>query len=59
LFKRFDRELRLERAGELLEQTSLSVLAIAVATGFGSVEHFGRSYRTRFATSPRRGRRAA
>ena len=44
-FKRFDRELRLERARELLEQTSLSVLAVAVATGFGSVEHFSRSYR--------------
>ena len=44
-FKRFDRELRLERARELLEQTSLSVLTVAVATGFGSVEHFGRSYR--------------
>ena len=48
-FKRFDRELRLERARELLEQTSLSVLAVAVATGFGSVEHFGRSYRARMA----------
>ena len=51
-FKRFDRELRLERARELLEQTGLSVLAVAVATGFGSVEHFGRSYRTRSARVP-------
>ena len=58
-FKRFDRELRLERARELLEQTGLSVLAVAVATGFGSMEHFSRSYRAKFASSPGRGRRAA
>jgi transcriptional regulator GlxA family with amidase domain len=58
-FKRFDRELRLERARELLEQTSLSVLDVAMATGFGSVEHFGRSYKALFGTSPRRARRSA
>jgi AraC family carnitine catabolism transcriptional activator len=58
-FKRFDRELRLERARELLEQTGLSVLAVAVATGFGSLEHFGRSYRQMFGASPSRGRQAA
>jgi AraC family carnitine catabolism transcriptional activator len=52
-FKRFDRELRLERARELLEQTGMTVMAVAVATGFGSVEHFSRSYRTRHGTSPR------
>ncbi len=56
-FKQFDRELRLERARELLEQTGLSVLDVAVATGFGSMEHFSRSYRAVFATSPGRGRR--
>lgn len=55
-FKRFDREMRLERARELLEQTSLSVLNVAVATGFASLEHFSRSYRAAFGTSPRRGR---
>lgn len=58
-FKRFDRELRLERAKELLEQTSLSVLAVAVVTGFGSVEYFSRSYRRMFGVSPRHARRAA
>jgi AraC family carnitine catabolism transcriptional activator len=56
-FKRFDRELRLERARELLEQTSLSVLDVAMATGFGSVEHFSRSYKALFGTSPGRARR--
>jgi AraC family carnitine catabolism transcriptional activator len=55
-FKRFDRELRLERARELLEQTSLTVLEIAMATGFGSVEHFSRSYRALFGTSPGKAR---
>lgn len=50
--KRFDRELRLERAKELLEQTGMTVMAVAVATGFGSVEHFGRSYREAFQASP-------
>jgi AraC family carnitine catabolism transcriptional activator len=56
-FKRFDRELRLERARELLEQTSLPVLDVAMATGFGSVEHFSRSYKALFGTSPGRARR--
>lgn len=56
-FKRFDRGFRLDRARELLEQTSLSVLDVAVATGFGSVEHFSRSYRAAFASSPGRSRR--
>lgn len=55
-FKQFDRRLRLERARELLEQTSLSVLDVAVATGFGSPEHFSRSYRALFGTSPGRAR---
>jgi AraC family carnitine catabolism transcriptional activator len=58
-FKRFDRELRLERARELLEQTSLPVLEVAVATGFGSVEHFSRSYKAQFGTSPGRARQAS
>ena len=57
-FKRFDRELRLERARELLEQTGMTVMAVAVATGFGSVEHFGRSYRLMFAVSPGQARRS-
>jgi AraC family transcriptional regulator, carnitine catabolism transcriptional activator len=51
-FKRFDRERRLDRAKELLEQTSLRLVEVAVATGFGSVEHFGRSYRARYGMSP-------
>ncbi|MGE3294052.1 MAG: GlxA family transcriptional regulator, partial [Geminicoccaceae bacterium] len=53
-FKRFDRTLRLERAKELLEQTGMTVMAVAVATGFGSAEHFSRSYHTVFGASPGR-----
>ena len=56
-FKRFDRGLRLERAKELLEQTGLQVVEVSVATGFGAVEHFGRSYRTRYGVSPEEWRR--
>ncbi len=45
--------LRLERARDLLRQTSLSVLEIALACGFGSASHFSRAYRARFAHPPR------
>ena len=57
-FRRFDRALRLERAKELLEQTGMTVMAVAVATGFGSVEHFGRSFGARYGRSPGRERQA-
>lgn len=56
-FRQFDLELRLDRARELLEQTALPVLDVAMATGFGSAEHFSRSYRRRFGTSPAGARR--
>lgn len=50
---RFYLGLRLERARELLRQTSLSATEIAIATGFASASHFARAYRQRFARSPR------
>lgn len=43
---------RLRRARELLSQTSMSVLEIALATGFTSASHFSRSYKRLFGTSP-------
>jgi AraC family transcriptional regulator, glycine betaine-responsive activator len=46
------REMRLERARALLLQTELSVIEIAVATGFGSAGHFTRSYRAAFGVTP-------
>ncbi|WID96629.1 GlxA family transcriptional regulator [Bosea vestrisii] len=45
--------LRLDRARDLLRQTSLSVLEIALASGFGSASHFSRAYRSRFSHPPR------
>jgi transcriptional regulator GlxA family with amidase domain len=45
--------LRLDRARDLLRQTSLSVLEIALACGFTSASHFSRRYRGRFRQAPR------
>ena len=45
--------LRLDRARDLLRQTSLSVLEIALACGFVSASHFSRGYRRRFGHPPR------
>ncbi|WP_018717031.1 GlxA family transcriptional regulator [Arhodomonas aquaeolei] len=60
LFRRhFDRtprqfylELRLDRAHDLLRQSTLSILEIASACGFSSSSHFARCYRRRFGRSP-------
>ncbi len=45
--------LRLDRARDLLRQTTLSVLEIALACGFASASHFSRAYRQRFGHAPR------
>lgn len=45
--------LRLDRARDLLRQTTLSALEIALACGFASASHFSRAYRTRFGHAPR------
>ena len=45
--------LRLDRARDLLRQTTMSVLEIALACGFASASHFSRAYRTRFGHAPR------
>ena len=45
--------LRLERAHKYVQQTGLSVTEIALACGFGSIEHFSRSYRRAFGVAPR------
>lgn len=49
--------LRLDRSRDLLRQTSLSVIEIALACGFTSASHFSRSYRERFGYPPRAERR--
>ncbi|BBH48498.1 GlxA family transcriptional regulator [Pseudomonas sp. KU43P] len=50
--------LRLDKARQLLRQTDMSVLEVAVACGFESASYFTRCYRTRFARCPREDRLA-
>ena len=44
--------LRVSTAHKLLQQTDLSVSQVAAATGFDSLEHFSRTYKTRFGRPP-------
>src|SRR5262245_42181042 len=44
--------IRLSKAHALLQQTELSVTEIAVSAGFGSLEHFCRTYRREFQCRP-------
>lgn len=50
---RYYLSVRLRRAGQLLRETSLSVLQIAVATGFSSPSQFSRAFRHYFGLRPR------
>ena len=50
--------LRLGRARDLLRQTSLSVLEVALASGFTSTSHFWRKYKSRYGYAPRAERSA-
>jgi transcriptional regulator GlxA family with amidase domain len=45
--------LRLGRSRQLLRETSLSVLEVALATGFASGSQFSRAFRRSFGVSPR------
>jgi transcriptional regulator GlxA family with amidase domain len=45
--------LRLQRSRQLLRETSLAVVEIALATGFGSASQFSRAFRHAFGFSPR------
>ncbi len=44
--------LRLERARHLLRQTSMGVIEVGLACGFGSASAFSRAYRQHYATAP-------
>ena len=44
--------IRLEHACQLLRQTSMPVLAVAIASGFNSASHFSKSYFQHFGHSP-------
>jgi AraC family transcriptional regulator, carnitine catabolism transcriptional activator len=48
--------LRVATAHQLLQQTELSVSQVAAATGFESIEHFSRVYKSRFGCPPSRDR---
>ena len=54
--KRYYMELRLQKARNLLMQTDMSVINVALACGFASPSHFSKCYRARYATTPYRER---
>lgn len=54
---RYYMRLRLERARELLRQTNLPILDVAIATGFTSHSYFAQSYRLQFGRPPSEERR--
>lgn len=56
---RYYLELRLERARQLLLQTSMPIVDIALACGFISAPHFSKCYRDNFSLPPRDERRRA
>jgi len=56
---RYYLELRLERARQLLLQTSMPIVDIALACGFISAPHFSKCYRDTFGLPPRDERRKA
>lgn len=56
--KRYYTELRLQKARNLLLQTEMSVINVALACGFTSPSHFSKCYRLHFSTTPYRERGA-
>jgi AraC family transcriptional regulator, glycine betaine-responsive activator len=54
---RYYMRLRLERARELLRQTNMPILDVAIATGFTSHSYFAQSYRLQFGRPPSEERR--
>ncbi len=49
---RYARDFRLARARDLLRQTRMSVIEVAIACGFTTASHFTKSYRERFGSTP-------
>jgi transcriptional regulator GlxA family with amidase domain len=54
--KRYYMELRLAKARNLLMQTDMSVINVALACGFASPSHFSKCYRALYKTTPYRER---
>ncbi|MDE0589609.1 GlxA family transcriptional regulator [Halocynthiibacter sp. C4] len=54
--KRYYMEIRLQKARNLLIQTDMSVINVALASGFTSPSHFSKCYRAQYDTTPYRER---
>ena len=54
--KRYYMELRLQKARNLLMQTDMSVINVALACGFASPSHFSKCYRSHYQKTPYRER---
>ncbi len=54
---KYYRDLRLQVALKLIVDTKLSVLEIAIRTGFNSLSAFSRSYKNKFGVSPMKSRK--
>lgn len=54
--KRYYMEIRLQKARSLLMQTDMSVINVALASGFSSPSHFSKCYRAQYDTTPYRER---
>lgn len=52
--KRYYMEIRLERARNLLMQTEMGVMEVALACGFASAAHFSKCYRATYGRTPYR-----
>ncbi|MBD3786171.1 MAG: GlxA family transcriptional regulator [Sphingomonadales bacterium] len=57
--KRYYMEIRLQKARNLLMQTEMSVINVALACGFASPSHFSKCYRAHYQTTPYRERGAS
>lgn len=56
--KRYYMEIRLQKARNLLMQTEMSVINVALACGFASPSHFSKCYRAHYNSTPYRERGA-
>jgi transcriptional regulator GlxA family with amidase domain len=54
--KRYYMETRLARARNLLMQTEMSIIEVALASGFSSPSHFSKCYRALYGGTPYRER---
>jgi len=50
--QRYFTGMRLDRAKRLLVQTDMSIIGVAIATGYSSQTHFSKVFRKRFGRSP-------